>query len=114
MPCVLRNGLDQDGPDPGDIGGLQRPQHRIAQKGAAEPASLSRAIHRQPADHHHRHRVRHVAPRPPRRRGMANRPGCEGVIPDYPAGPPSPKCPPPPPPLIYPPPPPHTTTQKTK
>jgi len=71
---VLGDRVHQDRPNSGDVGRLQRTQDRVAQHGPAEAAALECGIDGEAAEHHDRHRLRHVAAGAPRRLGLRDRP----------------------------------------
>jgi hypothetical protein len=64
--------VDQNGTYPSDICRLERAKDRISQHGPTQPTPLNRAIHCQPADDHHRDRIRHVPPNSARRSRVGN------------------------------------------
>lgn len=79
-PRLFRDSVDNDPPNPDDIGRLSDAPRRIAKHCPPQPASLVIAIHRQPGQDHDRDRIRHVSPELPRNAGLCDGAGGEGVI----------------------------------
>ncbi len=52
---VLVLGVDRQGADAGDVGGLECPQHRILEQTSTDPSALRSATDREPREQHDRH-----------------------------------------------------------
>lgn len=60
--CICRNGVDQDRPNTGNIGGLKGAQCSIAQKPLAETVTVKFLIDCESTDDHYGNGLGHVAP----------------------------------------------------
>ena len=63
---------------------LKRAQYCVSQEGWAERLALNCLINREPPNHRHRYRVRHIASDSARRLSMSYSTRCEGIIADTP------------------------------
>lgn len=54
--------MDEQRPDTSVICNRSYAAYGVSQQGRAQFYALRASIHRKPCEHHHRHRVRHVAP----------------------------------------------------
>ena len=81
---LFRNGMDQNGTYPRNTCSLDRAKDCISQHSPAQPMSLKRAVHSQPANYHQGNWIGHVAPYAARCSRVGYGARCKTIVCDYP------------------------------